>query len=340
MKGQRHPAGGRQRERRGADSACAEKSNVTANRVVVARDGAEALDYLFFRGSLRRIATPTRSRSLSFSTLNLPEGGWPRGLAPNSSGRTYQVPPGGHPDLLEGRRGSEGRLRQWRQQLHRQARSISPSLPRPFGSLGCIGFCSIIHLRSCLEQPQVARHDRTADGTHEELGRRSNEPSRSRGSFERRSVLVTFALEESQQPSRAPTRKAHHLAVDGRLNPSSARRRSFVHDSADVRPSRMAYFVSCAIVRRFSFSTDLPSMRLDGRHRDLENRRGFFGRLSFSDELQHLALSETQRPVRSLRRVLAQGVVDHASCDGRARNRCPPAPRHPRRRGALRRPSS
>ena len=43
------PVGGRQRRRRNADDARTKKNNIS-NTIVVARDGVEALDYLFGTG--------------------------------------------------------------------------------------------------------------------------------------------------------------------------------------------------------------------------------------------------------------------------------------------------
>ena len=62
----------------------------------------------------------------------------------------------------------------------------------------------------------------TTHGTHEERRRRSNEPSPSRGSFERRSIPVTFAPGPTAPPlaaPRAPAATASHPANRG--GPSS-----------------------------------------------------------------------------------------------------------------------
>ena len=105
--GRRHeqgdPARRRQRERREADRPRVQEVRL-ANEVVVARDGAEALDYLFGTGSPRRArrARPSLRRP---ARLKLPKVDGLEVLA-HPRRRAHEAPAGRRPDVVQGGRGS------------------------------------------------------------------------------------------------------------------------------------------------------------------------------------------------------------------------------------------
>ncbi len=85
------------------------KKNNIHNDVVVARDGAEALEYLFGTGAHAGRDMSVRPASHS-SRLKIAEGGWTRRIAAAARQSAHETSPGRRAHLLRGRARSSERL--------------------------------------------------------------------------------------------------------------------------------------------------------------------------------------------------------------------------------------
>ena len=113
-----------------------------SNRIHVARDGAEALEFIFCEGQYNNRKIENGPKVILLD-LKLPKIDGIEVLRRIKSDPRTQNHPSSRADIFQGAERRRGKLSAGSQQLHRQAGELRTRSPQPCRSWACIGCCSI-----------------------------------------------------------------------------------------------------------------------------------------------------------------------------------------------------